>query len=193
MLATISLSNIIMPTNHSSCLHDIEHIRRWKSHTGKSTQLYIGDIGDFVFLSESFESFESNAGKSNAVITGAAQLDGGILVIYAPDGPMPQTKEHSNRLLKFLWSLWDPKCYKVPYVKGLLNFQPSSQLVEVSAMAILSQNTPQSILEQLDYKWSACVSTRGLQLCSYDHQGWQLMQTGGPKSHWYLEKVPPWQ
>lgn len=91
-----------MPTNHSSCLHDIEHIRRWKSHTGKSTQLYIGDIGDFVFLSESFESFESNAGKSNAIITGAAQLDGGILVIYAPDGPMPQTKEHSNRLLKFL-------------------------------------------------------------------------------------------
>lgn len=79
----------------------------------------------------------------------------------------------------------------MPYVKGLLNFQPSSQLVEVSAMAILSQNTPQSILEQLDYKWSACVSTRGLQLCSYDHQGRQLMQTGGPKSHWYLEKVAP--
>ena len=91
-----------MPTNHSSCLHGTEHIRSWKSHTGKSTQLYIGDIGDFVFLSESFESFESNAGKSNAIITGAAQLDGGVLVIYAPDGPMPQTKEHSNRFLKFL-------------------------------------------------------------------------------------------
>ncbi|KAI8031312.1 hypothetical protein LOK49_LG01G03287 [Camellia lanceoleosa] len=28
------------------------------------------------------------------MITGAAQMDGGILVISAPDGPMPQTKEH---------------------------------------------------------------------------------------------------
>jgi len=29
------------------------------------------------------------------MITGAAQMDGGILVVSAPDGPMPQTKEHS--------------------------------------------------------------------------------------------------
>jgi len=28
------------------------------------------------------------------MITGAAQMDGGILVISAPDGPMPQTREH---------------------------------------------------------------------------------------------------
>ncbi len=28
------------------------------------------------------------------MITGAAQMDGGILVVSAPDGPMPQTKEH---------------------------------------------------------------------------------------------------
>eukprot|EP00252_Welwitschia_mirabilis_P008980 TRINITY_DN21250_c0_g1_i1.p1 TRINITY_DN21250_c0_g1~~TRINITY_DN21250_c0_g1_i1.p1 ORF type:complete len:452 (-),score=85.57 TRINITY_DN21250_c0_g1_i1:201-1556(-) len=28
------------------------------------------------------------------MITGAAQIDGGILVVSAPDGPMPQTKEH---------------------------------------------------------------------------------------------------
>ena len=28
------------------------------------------------------------------MITGAAQMDGGILVVAAPDGPMPQTKEH---------------------------------------------------------------------------------------------------
>ncbi|KAE8788310.1 Elongation factor Tu, mitochondrial [Hordeum vulgare] len=28
------------------------------------------------------------------MITGAAQMDGGILVMSAPDGPMPQTKEH---------------------------------------------------------------------------------------------------
>jgi len=28
------------------------------------------------------------------MITGAEQMDGGILVVSAPDGPMPQTKEH---------------------------------------------------------------------------------------------------
>ena len=28
------------------------------------------------------------------MITGAAQMDGGILLVSAPDGPMPQTKEH---------------------------------------------------------------------------------------------------
>ena len=28
------------------------------------------------------------------MITGAAQMDGAILVVTAPDGPMPQTREH---------------------------------------------------------------------------------------------------
>src|SRR5512133_1722564 len=28
------------------------------------------------------------------IITGAAQMDGAILVVSAPDGPMPQTREH---------------------------------------------------------------------------------------------------
>ena len=28
------------------------------------------------------------------LITGAAQMDGAILVVSAPDGPMPQTREH---------------------------------------------------------------------------------------------------
>ena len=28
------------------------------------------------------------------MITGAAQVDGAILVVAAPDGPMPQTREH---------------------------------------------------------------------------------------------------
>src|SRR3979490_580803 len=29
------------------------------------------------------------------MITGAAQMDGAILVVAAPDGPMPQTREHN--------------------------------------------------------------------------------------------------
>ena len=31
------------------------------------------------------------------MITGAAQMDGAILVVSAPDGPMPQTREHVLR------------------------------------------------------------------------------------------------
>ena len=42
-----------------SSIHN--RIRRWKSLTGKSIQLYIGDICDFEFLSESFKSFEPDA------------------------------------------------------------------------------------------------------------------------------------
>uniref|UniRef100_A0A0D9WG15 NAD-dependent epimerase/dehydratase domain-containing protein n=1 Tax=Leersia perrieri TaxID=77586 RepID=A0A0D9WG15_9ORYZ len=36
-------------------------IRRWKSLTGKTIQLYIGDICDFDFLSEAFKSFEPDS------------------------------------------------------------------------------------------------------------------------------------
>ncbi|CAL4900504.1 unnamed protein product [Urochloa decumbens] len=36
-------------------------IRRWKSLTGKTIQLFIGDICDFDFLSEAFKSFEPDA------------------------------------------------------------------------------------------------------------------------------------
>ncbi|GIS64187.1 MAG: hypothetical protein CM1200mP3_04350 [Chloroflexota bacterium] len=34
------------------------------------------------------------------MITGAAQMDGAILVVSAPDGPMPQTRDISYWLAK---------------------------------------------------------------------------------------------
>ena len=40
------------------------------------------------------------------MITAAAQMDGAILVVSAPDGPMPQTREH-NRLSRPGW-MWGP-------------------------------------------------------------------------------------
>ncbi|PSR91318.1 UDP-sulfoquinovose synthase [Actinidia chinensis var. chinensis] len=42
-----------------SSIHN--RIRRWKSLTGKTIQLFIGDICDFEFLSETFNSFEPDA------------------------------------------------------------------------------------------------------------------------------------
>ncbi|XP_028761507.1 UDP-sulfoquinovose synthase, chloroplastic-like [Neltuma alba] len=42
-----------------SSIHD--RLRCWKSLTGKSIELYIGDICEFDFLSEAFKSFEPDA------------------------------------------------------------------------------------------------------------------------------------
>lgn len=42
-----------------SSIHN--RIRCWKSVTGKTIELYIGDICDFEFLSETFKSFEPDA------------------------------------------------------------------------------------------------------------------------------------
>lgn len=48
----------------------------------------------------SMENFEKDSvhlmhlAELQNMITGAAQMDGGILVVSAPDGAMPQTKEH---------------------------------------------------------------------------------------------------
>jgi UDP-sulfoquinovose synthase len=42
-----------------SSIHN--RIRRWKSLTGKSIKLYIGDVCDFEFLSETFKDFEPDS------------------------------------------------------------------------------------------------------------------------------------
>ena len=40
------------------------------------------------------------------MITGAAQMDGGVLVVSAPDGPMPQTKEHILLARQGVFQAW---------------------------------------------------------------------------------------
>ena len=43
------------------------------------------------------------------MITGAAQMDGAILVCSAADGPMPQTKEHIFSLARLVFpQSWFP-------------------------------------------------------------------------------------
>lgn len=73
-------------------------IRRWKSLTGKTIQLYIGDICDFEFLSEAFKSFEPDAAvhfgeqrsapysmidRSRAVFTQHNNVIGTLNVLFA--------------------------------------------------------------------------------------------------------------
>ncbi|MDD4858979.1 MAG: elongation factor Tu [Dehalococcoidales bacterium] len=70
------------------------------------------------------------------MITGAAQMDGAILVVSAPDGPMPQTREHV--LLA--------RQVQVPYIVVALNKvdlmedEELLELVEVEVREILTKN-----------------------------------------------------
>ncbi|GAI04099.1 unnamed protein product, partial [marine sediment metagenome] len=69
------------------------------------------------------------------MITGAAQMDGAILVVSAPDGPMPQTREHV--LLA--------RQVEVPYIVVCLNKvdlmedEELLELVEVEVRELLSK------------------------------------------------------
>src|SRR5690606_7910473 len=55
------------------------------------------------------------------MITGAAQMDGAILVVSAADGPMPQTREH----------ILLPRQVGVPYIVAFLN---KADMVDVSEL-----------------------------------------------------------
>ena len=85
------------------------------------------------------------------MITGAAQMDGAILVVSAPDGPMPQTREHVllarqvevPRMVVFLNKtdqLDDPELIELVEMElaELLeqyNFDPDTPIVKGSALA----------------------------------------------------------
>ncbi|MBT5772992.1 MAG: elongation factor Tu [Dehalococcoidia bacterium] len=70
------------------------------------------------------------------MITGAAQMDGAILVVAAPDGPMPQTREH----------LLLARQVEVPYIVVFLNKvdqmedEELLELVEMELRELLSDN-----------------------------------------------------
>ena len=72
------------------------------------------------------------------MITGAAQMDGAILVVAATDGPMPQTKEHV--LLA--------RQVGVPYIVVFLNKcdavedEELTDLVEMEVRELLSSTIP---------------------------------------------------
>ena len=69
------------------------------------------------------------------MITGAAQMDGAILVVSAPDGPMPQTREHVLLAHQVL----------VPYIVVALNKvdlmedEELLELVEVEVRELLTK------------------------------------------------------
>ena len=72
------------------------------------------------------------------MITGAAQMDGGILVVSAADGPMPQTREH----------ILLAKQVGVPYLVVFLN---KADQVDDEELLELVQLEVQELLESYDF------------------------------------------
>ena len=72
------------------------------------------------------------------MITGAAQMDGGILVVSAADGPMPQTREH----------ILLAKQVGVPYLVVFLN---KADQVDDEELLELVQSEVQELLESYDF------------------------------------------
>jgi elongation factor Tu len=72
------------------------------------------------------------------MITGAAQMDGAILVVYAADGPMPQTREH------ILLS----KQVGVPYIVVFMN---KEDMVDDEELLELVEMEIRELLDQYDF------------------------------------------
>src|SRR5205823_5605699 len=70
------------------------------------------------------------------MITGAAQMDGAILVVAAPDGPMPQTREH------ILLARQVEVPYMVVYLNkvDMMDDEELLELVELELRELLSKN-----------------------------------------------------
>jgi elongation factor Tu len=89
------------------------------------------------------------------MITGAAKMDAGILVVSAPDGAMPQTKEHV--LL----------CKQVG-VKTIIVFLNKCDLIDDEEMFELVEMEVQEILEKHDYDPASTIFIRGSALSALE-------------------------
>ena len=103
------------------------------------------------------------------MITGAAQMDGAILVVAATDGPMPQTKEHV--LLA--------RQVGVPYIVVALN---KSDMVDDSEILELVEVEVRDLLNQYEFPGDTApvVQVSGLKALEGDpvwaEKVWELMQ-----------------
>ncbi|MBL8890432.1 MAG: elongation factor Tu [Planctomycetaceae bacterium] len=90
------------------------------------------------------------------MITGAAQMDGAILVVSAADGPMPQTKEHV--LLA-----------KQVAVPALVVFLNKCDLVEDEELLELVEMEIRDLLNKYDFNGDNAVIVRGSALPAYQN------------------------
>ena len=100
------------------------------------------------------------------MITGAAQMDGAILVVAATDGPMPQTREH----------ILLARQVGVPQIVVFLN---KCDLVEDEEMLELVESEITSLLES--YGFTNCPIIRGSAL--------QALENPDPNVNQYAQKI----
>ena len=100
------------------------------------------------------------------MITGAAQMDGAILVVAATDGPMPQTREH----------ILLARQVGVPQIVVFLN---KCDLVEDEEMLELVESEITSLLES--YGFTNCPIIRGSAL--------QALENPDPNANQYAQKI----
>ena len=90
------------------------------------------------------------------MITGAAQMDGAILVVSAPDGPMPQTREH----------ILLARQVNVPYVVVFLN---KVDMVDDEELLELVEEEVRDLLTEYEFPGADVP----------DHQGLRAQGAGG--------------
>jgi elongation factor Tu len=97
------------------------------------------------------------------MITGAAQMDGAILVVSAADGPMPQTREH----------ILLARQVNVPYLVVFLN---KVDMVDDPELIELVELEVRELLSEYDYPGDDTPIIRG--------SGLKALESGDPKSEW---------
>ncbi|KEP20606.1 hypothetical protein EH61_00335 [Escherichia coli] len=98
------------------------------------------------------------------MITGAAQMDGAILVVAATDGPMPQTREH----------ILLGRQVGVPYIIVFLN---KCDMVDDEELLELVEMEVRELLSQYDFPGDDTPIVRGSAL-----KRWKATQSGKRKS-----------
>jgi elongation factor Tu len=97
------------------------------------------------------------------MITGAAQMDGAILVVSAADGPMPQTREH----------ILLARQVNVPYIVVFMN---KCDMVDDPELLDLVELEVRELLSQYQFPGDETPIIRGSAL--------QALESGDPKSEW---------
>src|SRR4028119_2371685 len=97
------------------------------------------------------------------MITGAAQMDGAILVVSAADGPMPQTREH----------ILLARQVNVPYIVVFLN---KVDMVDDPELLELVELEVRELLSEYDYPGDDLPIVQGSAL--------KALESGDPSSEW---------
>ncbi len=100
------------------------------------------------------------------MITGAAQMDGAILVVSAADGPMPQTREH----------ILLARQVNVPFIVVFMN---KVDMVDDPELLDLVELEVRELLSAYEYPGDVIPVIRGSAL--------KALESGDPKSEWGLK------